>query len=101
MKVLICGGPKNGKIYDVSPQQGEVQFCVSEHPVDYFCDELKLNVRPNFETVTNRINLTKLILENGRECTFVLAITDEAMKNMSISKWLELLSTAYEKGCIH
>ena len=100
MKVLIVGGPQDGKVLCVQPDSHNMQFAVLDPKFFPLDPKNALGITSRFETVTSQIHRLPLKLHNGNECTLVLAVTEEAMKAMSISTWLELMSTAYKEGCM-
>jgi hypothetical protein len=100
MRVLIVGGPKDGETIHVPSHRNEVHFMVNSNPMRRFLYGSDEPVRRAHETVENRFRPQAIHLPNGRECTIVLAVTEEAMDAMTIPVWLKLLSDAYKEGCI-
>ena len=100
MKVLIVGGPRDGKTFVVQPDHHEMRSAVLAPKFLLLRTSHALDTKSSFETVENHFFRYVVSLPNGKDCTLVLAITEEAMENMSVPEWLDLLAEACDKGCI-
>lgn len=99
MKVLMCGGPKDGETLHIPGDRHEIRFTVA-HKTPIFPVDINVLRRVKCDTVINRVERTLIVLPNGKECTILYAATEDEIKTMDIRRWLDIAQTALLEGCI-
>jgi hypothetical protein len=99
IKVLFCGGQKDGETRFVQSGHAEVRFAVPSKNYFPLIPDTSPSVDSCFETVKYHIHLQPIQLPSGNECTLAVAVMDGTWENMSITEWLAMLSKAADAGC--
>ena len=101
MKVLICGGPKDGETLRIPDDRHEIRFMVAPPmPVRFPMDPRDELVRSEYDTVINRVERCQIALPNGKECTILYAATADEIKIMDVRRWLDIAQHALSEGCV-